>query len=311
MKNLIYLLATLGAFVLSSFVFAQYPVTIENCGQTLTFDKAPERVVTMYSPQTELMLALGLQDRIVAAASYGNELKEELLPLFDDLNLIGADWLIPKELMLSLEPDLVISNLPDYQLDGASGFASREDLASSGANVYILTAKCPGQEMTAKFEDIYTDLENLGKLFGVEERADDITAEMQASLADTQQRILGQEPVRVVLYESGEGPVFVYGPGAWDVIVRLANGENVFADGGDSFLELSVEEVATRDVDMFVVVDYNDGMTEQKVEFLEQTFTNTAAPIVTFPYPLMNTSIQNADGVRRMAELFYPEAFKE
>jgi iron complex transport system substrate-binding protein len=297
--------------LLTSLVFAQYPITIENCGNTLTFDKAPERVVTMYSPQTELMLALGLQDRIVAAASYGNELKEELLPLFNDLNLIGADFLIPKELMLSLEPDLVISNLPEYQLDSASGFASREDLASIGANVYILTAKCPGQEMEAKFEDIYTDLENLGKLFGVEDRANEITAEMQASLADTQQRILGQEPVKVVLYESGEGPVFVYGPGAWDVIVRLANGENVFADGGDSFLELSVEEVATRDVDMFVVVDYNDGMTEQKVKFLEETFTNTAAPIVTFPYPLMNTSIQNADGVRMMAELFYPEAFKE
>jgi hypothetical protein len=77
-----------------------------------------------------------------------------------------------------------------------------------------------------------------------------------------------------------------------------------------AFLELSVEEVATRDINMFVVVDYNDGLTEQKVKFLEETFINTNAPIVTFPYPLMNSSLQNADGVRKMAELFYPEAFE-
>jgi iron complex transport system substrate-binding protein len=294
-----------------TFAFAQYPVTIENCGETLTFEKAPERVATMYSPQTELILALGLEDRIVGAASYGNEIKPELLPAFNSLNLIGADFLIPKELMLSLEPDLVISNLPEYQLDSASGFASREDLAVLGAQVYVLTAKCPGQEVNAKFEDIYTDLENMGKLFDAKDRATALISEMQASLADTQQRILGQEPVKVLLYESGEGPLGVYGPGAWDVVLRLAGGENVFADSADSYLELSVEEVATRDTDMFIVVDYGDGATEQKVNFLKQTFTNSDVPVVTFPYALMNTSIQNAAGVREMAKLFYPDAFEE
>ncbi|MGL4608838.1 MAG: ABC transporter substrate-binding protein [Trueperaceae bacterium] len=307
MKRIIF-----GFTLLMSLSLAQsYPVTIENCGETLTFDKAPERVVTMYSPQTEIMLALGLQDRIVGAASYGNEMREDLVPLFEDLNLIGADWLIPKELMLSLEPDLVISNLPEYQLDSASGFASREDLASSGTQVYVLTAKCEGQSENAKFEDIYTDLENMGKLFGVEERATDIISKMQASIADTQKRILDKEPVKVALYESGEGPLGMYGPGAWDVVLRLAGSENVFADMNEAYLELSVEEVITRDIDMFIVVDYNDGTTEQKVKFLEETLSNSDTPIVTFPYPLMNTSIQNADGVRMMAKLFYPEAFGE
>jgi ABC-type Fe3+-hydroxamate transport system substrate-binding protein len=36
-----------------------YPVTIQNCGKTLTFDSAPKRVIIYYQPTLELMIALG------------------------------------------------------------------------------------------------------------------------------------------------------------------------------------------------------------------------------------------------------------
>jgi hypothetical protein len=39
-------------------------VTIENCGNTLTFERAPERVFTHYQPVFELMAGLGLGDYI-------------------------------------------------------------------------------------------------------------------------------------------------------------------------------------------------------------------------------------------------------
>ncbi|MDN5573445.1 MAG: hypothetical protein L0G19_05930, partial [Micrococcales bacterium] len=41
---------------------AGYPVTVDNCGTEVTFDQAPERVVTIKSTSTELLLALGLED---------------------------------------------------------------------------------------------------------------------------------------------------------------------------------------------------------------------------------------------------------
>ena len=40
-----------------------YPVSVENCGRTVTFDSAPERVVSLWQAPTEMMLALGLGDR--------------------------------------------------------------------------------------------------------------------------------------------------------------------------------------------------------------------------------------------------------
>ncbi|MDE2815807.1 MAG: hypothetical protein OXK81_03790, partial [Chloroflexota bacterium] len=41
------------------------PVTIENCGFTITYDRPPQRAITLSQEATELMLALGLQDSMV------------------------------------------------------------------------------------------------------------------------------------------------------------------------------------------------------------------------------------------------------
>src|SRR5699024_7444219 len=46
----------------------QYPLTLDNCGVEVTFDAAPTAVVTIKSSTTEMLLALGVGDRIVGTA---------------------------------------------------------------------------------------------------------------------------------------------------------------------------------------------------------------------------------------------------
>src|SRR5690554_3929326 len=46
---------------------ASAPLIIDNCGFTMTVSKTPKRVVTIKSTSTELLLALGLGERIVAS----------------------------------------------------------------------------------------------------------------------------------------------------------------------------------------------------------------------------------------------------
>src|SRR5690349_21747806 len=43
-------------------------LTIQNCDTSVTFDAAPERVVAIKSTSVEMMLALGVGDRIVGTA---------------------------------------------------------------------------------------------------------------------------------------------------------------------------------------------------------------------------------------------------
>jgi iron complex transport system substrate-binding protein len=159
---------------------AGYPVTIENCGNTLTFDKAPERVVTLYPPTTEIMLALDLAEHIIGigSAESGGILPEyegayKVLPV-----LSAAEGGTPKELLISAQPDFVFDNQPDYFYDASQGFATREELAANGAQIYSLTAKCKGSSPEASVESVDTDLTNLGQIFGVSERAQTQIAKM-------------------------------------------------------------------------------------------------------------------------------------
>ena len=48
----------------------KYPLTLENCRETITFNAAPKRVVAIGQTQTEILYALGLGDRVVGTAAW-------------------------------------------------------------------------------------------------------------------------------------------------------------------------------------------------------------------------------------------------
>ena len=67
------LLSGLVALMLSAgpaLAQTDYPLTLDNCGFAVTLPAAPERVVTIKSTATEMLLALGLGERIVGVARY-------------------------------------------------------------------------------------------------------------------------------------------------------------------------------------------------------------------------------------------------
>lgn len=289
-----------------------FPLTIKNCGQTLTFESRPQRVLTTYSVTTELMLRLGLGSRIVGAADFGEPMPADLQPAYLKLNRVGKDYVLPREITLSLHPDLVFDNEPAVY-DPQNGNATRQEFQAAGARLYTLTAKCGGGTVKARFEDIYTDLNNFGRLFGVQDRAQAVIREMKQTVADVRSRIAGRPPLRVMLYSGGEGPVGVFGPGTWDSVLRLAGGVNAFADLKTPYAELSPEEVARRDINAFVVVA---GDTDAKtgVAYLRKTFPKSLAVrqnrIIVIDYTLINPGVRGHLGVQQLAKGLYPDAFR-
>ncbi|MGL4608837.1 MAG: ABC transporter substrate-binding protein [Trueperaceae bacterium] len=293
--------------------FAQYLVTIENCGNTLTFDKAPERVASLYSVTTELLLRLGLEKHIVAAANFGETLPDDLQTAYQNLNLVGEDFVIPKEVLLAQEPDFVMDNQPDWFYSSENGFATVEDITGAGAQIYTITAKCGGGKLDATFEDIYTDIRNMGLIFNVSERAEALITEMQATLEGVSAKIAEQDPLNVMIYDAGEGPLGVYGPGSYDYVLKLAGGTNAFADLSEAYDQVSIEEVATREIDVVVVAGYNDD--EQRAQFIRDTFPSMPAVqnerVYIIDYGLMNPGVRNHLGVEAFAKALFPEAFEE
>ena len=292
---------------------SRFPVTITNCGVKTTYKKMPERVVTTYSVTTEIMLRLGLGGRIVGAASYGEPLPSDLEGAYQKLNLIGKDYNISKEVMVSLRPDLVFDNEPVGTYDAGKGSATQADLRASGANIYTVTAKCGGGVKNARLEDIYTDLTNIGRLFGVEEKARAVSSEISRGVAAVRARIASRTPVKALIFEGGEGPFTVYGTGTWGSALTLAGGSNVIADLNLPYANLSAEEIAARDIEAFVVIEY-DGKAAERAEFLFKTFPNSKAAKskrwVAVDYELVNPGIRAHKGVEAIARGLYPDAFK-
>ncbi|MGO4425799.1 iron ABC transporter substrate-binding protein, partial [Streptomyces sp. MCAF7] len=118
---------------------AGYPVTLDNCGQSETFKKDPSRVVVMNGAsvaEVSTLLALGLQDKIVAnqqtygmSEVAGRAAAIKALPTGDIK--VNEAYDIPREAMLGLRPDLVLS-VTTYGFDQKNGFATREQLKQVG-----------------------------------------------------------------------------------------------------------------------------------------------------------------------------------
>jgi iron complex transport system substrate-binding protein len=119
-------------------------------------------------------------------------------------------------------------------------------------------------------EALYTDLTNLGKLFGVEERAATLVAGFQKEIARTRARAPkdSRRPT-VFLYDSGEDQPFTSGRyAAPDQIIGEAGGTNLLHDVADSWTTVGWETVVERNPDVILICDYGDVSAARKKRFL-------------------------------------------
>ena len=91
---------------------AAYPVSLQNCGRTITVRSDPDRVVSLWQSTTEALLALGLRERIVAVqksyAPYAPSVADAARGLKD----IGSSMSFPSTTLLFGAPrDVTLSEL--------------------------------------------------------------------------------------------------------------------------------------------------------------------------------------------------------
>ncbi len=293
-----------------------FPVTIRNCGVTTTYTAPPKRVVTLYPPTTEMMLRLGLSRPIIgiAGAEEGQPSIPDLLAAYKKLPVLSKTSKVSKEVLLSAHPDFVFDNEPSYFYNASEGFATQQQLRAAGANIYTLTPRCQGNNPTATIEDTYTDILNLGKIFGVSARAQAVVAQMRAMVADVQRRVAGRTPLHVLLYSEGRGPIDVFSAGIYNDELRLAGAQNAVNNPTKDFEMISKEQVAASNPDAFMILDYPGKSVTADAHFLLSTFPNTSAArhkrTFVVLYQRVNPGVENPLAVQDIARALYPDAFK-
>ena len=248
-----------------------YPVTVKSCGREVTFDAAPARAVSNDVNLTEMMLALGLHDRMVgySGVSGWKTLDEELRAGIAELPELAAQY-PSKEVLLGAETDFFFAGW-NYGFK-VGGDLTPETLEAVGVASYELTESCIhiGAKDKVSMEDMYNDLRNLGRIFGVEAKAEALVAGYQAELATLTGGVDRSNPLRVFVYDSGEDTPFTSGRyGMPTALIEAAGGVNIMDDLEKSWATVAWEPVVERNPEVIVIVNYGDVTAEQKIAFLK------------------------------------------
>ncbi|MFC4112893.1 ABC transporter substrate-binding protein [Nonomuraea zeae] len=303
---------------------AGFPVTIENCGRKLTFDRPPAKVVTGYHPSLETLLALGLGDRIAGRTNFA---ESPFLPgqkeQYDRIPEIAPTIMLPqKEVMLAQGADFVLDNAM-ASFDAAGGYATVEELDAAGSPPYILGGWCsPEEVLQFTIDDTFTDLRNLGKIFGVSDRAEKLVSELQAQLAEVRKRVEGRTPVKVLATDGGKGPVNAYGgSGITNQMITAAGGVNVLADVKGDYTEVSAEKVSASQPEAVLVSDYatlrGEDMPSSPAKAAEAFAIAKNSPAakdqryLALPVAAQHPGYRNLLAITDIARFLHPDAFDQ
>ena len=304
-----------AAFLLSAAPAFAYPVTVKSCNRDVTFEAAPKRAVSNDVNLTEMMLALKLQDRMVGytGVSGWKTLDEKIREGVQELPELSPKY-PTKEVLLGADADFYFAGW-NYGMK-VGGEVTPETLAPFGVKVYELTESCIHIMGKAKptMDDMFVDLLNLGRIFGVEDRAEDLVAGYRAVLYAITTRIGGiEKPVRVFVYDSGEEKPFTSGRfGIPTAMIEAAGGVNVMEDVDKSWTEVSWEPVIERNPEVVVIVNYGEVTAEQKIAFMKTNpaFKNLDAVkndrFVVLEYVEATPGPRNVDAISRLADAFHP-----
>lgn len=290
-------------------------LSVSNCGRELTFTEPPTRIVSLYPPLTELLLALGAKNQIVGQSGLN-----QAPPQAEFKAAIDAIPVISKaepstEALLAARPQLLIAE-GDYHFDGKR-LPTIDDLKARGIQVYIDTAHCPGKKAEGKVADAYTDMGNLGRLLGDEQGAAVLTGQQQRTLADVATRLTGREPVRTALVTVYDKSLYVDAGGVYSDVLTLAGGKNVTEKSelpaGEYYAQVSAESVAKKNPDAIVFTYLDEEGRSSSEQWLREAFAATAAVrndrLIAVPEAAFSGGLRSFAGVAELAGALHSNAF--
>jgi iron complex transport system substrate-binding protein len=271
-------------------------VTVTNCDTTETFAKAPTRVVSIKSTSTEILLALGLGDKIVGTAFQDGPVPAKWKAQSATLHNI-SDFMPSEEALLALEPDFVYSGWESaFSADQAG---TRAELKSLGIGSYVQPAACRTTGAPAKlaFSDIFGEIQQLAAIFHVSSTK--LIAQQKAELATVTKNTKG---LSALWYSSGTDTPYVgAGTGAPELVMETVGVKNVAADIKQTWTSLGWESIVADDPDVIILIDASWNTAASKIQSLE---TNPATEnlsavknhrFITIPFPASEAGVRTVD----------------
>ena len=296
-----------------------YPVQLDNCGRTLVFDHAPKRAVVHDLDMSEMAFALHLQPDMAGVTGITGWYK--MSPSFKAA-MGNLPELAPKyptlETLVAADADFFFAGW--YYGMKPGGDVTPDTLAAKGIQTYVLTESCAQVDKArprAAMDLLYTDELALGTIFGKDDDAKALVDSWKLRVAKVAEAVKGQTPQTVFVYDSGEDKPFTAGKFAMPTaIVEAAGAKNVLGDLPMSWGTTSWEDVAAKDPQFLILLDYQDGAGYRKLlDFLKShpAMRETSAVknerFLPLRYEQLTPGPANIDAIEKLARALYPAAF--
>lgn len=312
------LVSKLKIFILSFILIISFnslassKVSVNSCNRTVSFDSPPQRAISNDVNLTEMMLVLGLSDKMVGytGISGWKTLDEEMRLGVKQLPELSPKY-PTKEVLVGADADFFFAGW-NYGMK-VGGEVTPETLKPFGINVYELTESCI-HIMTKKkvsMDDMYNDLLNLGLIFQIENRAKKLVDAYRSDLNNFTQKLEPIAAKKVFVYDSGEDTPFTAGRYAMPTaLIEAAGGINIMDDFQKSWGTVTWEEVIDRNPEIVVIVNYGKVTAEQKRKFMmsNPAFANIDAVkndrFVTLEYVEATPGPRNIKAIKKLAKAF-------
>lgn len=268
-----------------------YPVTItDSFGKTITLDKEPQKIISVAPNVTEMLYKLGVEDKLVGRTDYCDYPAE-----VSKVESIGTLNSPDIEKIISLEPDVVITSTHFDEANTAK-------LEAAGIQVIGLYEE---NQVTG----VYTMIEILGTAVNKEAEAAQTVEEMKATVDEVTEKVKGLEQPSVYYVVSyGESDYSAPDNTFIGQMIKMAGGSNI-VPASDSWA-YSLEALIEADPDIIVIRKGEKEAFCSSAAYKELTAVKEGKVYEIDNNLLDRQGYRNAEGLKELATIFHPEAFK-
>jgi len=274
---------TVFAMTVPAAAEGQYPVeysqNLDGNAYDFSIVQSPEHAVSMSQATTEMMLALGLADKMAGTAFLEEEIYEPLVEEYAKVPVLAEKW-------PSYEDFMAVA--PDFTTGWAVPFTQRAipaaDIVSKDIPIFVPESML---RTDATLDTLFEDLLTYGKIFDAEENAQAYVDGQKAHLAAVQEKLEGLPEVSVFVYDSTDEADQIYTAfeGYTTNILKEIGANNILSGKGvDATWDYANwEEVIASNPEYIIICDYSVSIrnTDDFDEKVEKLKSNPALADVT------------------------------
>lgn len=271
-----------------------YTVT-DDIGNEITFEKVPEKVISLQPSNTEILFAIDAGDKVIGATEF-----DDFPAQAAKIERVSDSMTINAEKIIALKPDVVIA----YTIGDMDTLKPLED---AGIKVFVI-------QSAKSFEEVYSDINQIAQVMNVKEKGSELIKTIKKKITDVSEKVANVNKTAIYFEISPSPELYTAGNGTFqNEILEKAGIANIFADQ-EGWPSVSEEEVIKRNP---AVITTTVSYTEDPVGEIksrkgwESVKAVTDGQVYQFDESMMSRpGPRIGDAVELAAKTIYPEVFK-